>query len=67
MVPPAYRRALIHFHHIRSPKKRAFIRSEARRASLSGIYKIGNPGFLVVQGENHAVTKYIGDIKVSTC
>jgi len=56
-------RALLFFHHIRSPKKRSFIRARARALAVAGVCKTGHPGALVVQGPAPAVAVYVADVK----
>lgn len=58
-------RALLVFHHIRSPRKKAAIAEYAKDQGLNGICKVGYPGVLAFEGEERPVRDYIRQIKVA--
>jgi len=57
-------RALMTFHHIRSPRKKRFIAEQTSLHSLRGVCKVGHPGVLVLVGERQECEAVVRAIKV---
>ena len=56
-------RIFIYFHHIKSPKKKKEIKSNAEDLYLSGIWKEGFPGLVLIEGKCSNAEIFVENIK----
>ncbi|KZP00407.1 hypothetical protein CALVIDRAFT_560386 [Calocera viscosa TUFC12733] len=59
-------RALMTFHHIRSPRKKRFITEYTTLYSLRGVCKVGHPGVLVLVGDKEGCEAVVRAVKKLT-
>eukprot|EP00747_Dinoflagellata_sp_TGD_P065964 gnl/TRDRNA2_/TRDRNA2_154591_c0_seq1.p1 gnl/TRDRNA2_/TRDRNA2_154591_c0~~gnl/TRDRNA2_/TRDRNA2_154591_c0_seq1.p1 ORF type:complete len:149 (+),score=24.07 gnl/TRDRNA2_/TRDRNA2_154591_c0_seq1:64-510(+) len=55
--------ASLYMHHIYNDQKKRFIRKEARRLGLTGLYLWGKPGRVLVEGDSRAVIEFVESVK----
>ncbi|KAI5790062.1 hypothetical protein FPQ18DRAFT_40740 [Pyronema domesticum] len=55
--------ALFHFHHLLSSKKVTALRALSKELSLTGVYKRGYPGLLLVSGSSEEVKGFVKKVK----